>query len=90
MISLFKYFVRLATSKQSEIIINLNFLNYSATDTEAILEPVQHEDDEDTSAKCTVKTSPHIPCSITYKLTSHLPGYEDEQVTCKFGPNCIE
>ena len=49
---------------------------------------MQQEDDEDTSA--TVKTSQHIPCSISYKLTSHLPGYEDEQVTCKFGPNCIE
>ena len=51
---------------------------------------MRHEDDEDTSAKSTVKTSQHIPCSICFKITFNLPGYEERQVTCKFGPNFIE
>ena len=31
-----------------------------------------------------------MPSSISYKLTSHLHGYEEEQDISKFGPNCIE
>ena len=47
---------------------------------------MEQEANEDSS---TVKTSEHVPCSIAYKLSSHLPGY-DEQVACHFGPDCIE
>ena len=37
----------------------------------------------------TVKTSEHTPCSVAYKLSSFLPGY-DEQVKCHFGPDCMD
>ena len=68
--------------------LTLKFKSYRKTikhpftivaDTECILEP---KDDADESDAATVKTAVHIPCTASYLLSSHLPGYENEQVHC--------
>ena len=56
-------------------------------DTECILEPKEDADESDAT---TVKTAVHIPCTASYLLSSHLPGYENEQVQVFHGTGCID
>ena len=76
--------------------LTLKFKSYRKTikhpftivaDTECILEP---KEDADESDAITVKTAVHIPCTASYLLSSHLPGYENEQVQVFHGIDCID
>ena len=76
--------------------LTLKFKSYRKTikhpftivaDTECILEPKEDADESDAT---TVKTAVHIPCTASYLLSSHLPGYENEQVQVFHGIDCID
>ncbi|XP_063691291.1 uncharacterized protein LOC134823687 [Bolinopsis microptera] len=56
-----------------------------SADIECILVP--REVDENGA---TVKISEHIPCTVSYKLNSHLAGFEDEAVVIFHGPKCVD